>query len=140
MTELVFGSLCILFLVASLNFPVKFKLLMARICSVDESAVPEYPVGAAIPLMLFVAWVMVVPGIVSIAGIPKVDSGIALKFLLAGGAVLLLVGLLLATLPERPAQKLRWPPITSAGQAFISRLVGATMLVGGSWLLRSMMS
>ena len=137
MTELVVGSLCILMLLLALNFPSGFRRLMARICFVDESAVPDYPVGAAVPLMLLLAWMAVVPGIVSIAGTTKVQAGIGSMFLLAAAVVFVLTGLILATWPEQLSQKLRWPPITSTIQAFVSRLVGAALLVGGAWLVRS---
>ena len=136
MADLILGVLFILLLLLMVSFPSGFKRVLARISFQDESAMPEYPVGAAGPLILLFAWVLVVPGIQSLGGVTRVEMGTSRLFLLAMGIALVLAGLGLAMWPQQFSRALRWPQVTSTLQVFVSQLVGTALMIGGTWLLR----
>lgn len=137
MIGVILGSFFMIVLLLLLNFPSGFKQLMARISFQNEKVIPDYPVAAAAPLMFLLAWLVVVPGIASILGTTTFQRGVSSVALVVAAAIFVLVGLSLAVWPEKLSKKLRWPQATSSFQLFVSRLVGAAMLVGGSWLIRS---
>ena len=140
MADLIVGLLLILLLLLLVTFPSGCKRVLARACFVDESAIPEYPVGAAGPLMLLFVWVLVVPGIQSMVGVTRVETGMSRAFLLVMAIAFVLGGLGLAMWPRQFSRALRWPPVTSTLQLFVSRLVGIALMIGGAWLLRAGMA
>ena len=136
MTALIMGLLFIMLLLLMLNFPSGFKRLMATICFQDEDAIPEYPIGEAVPLILGLVWFLVIPGIWSQVGVTRVETGMNRGFLMVVAIMFVMAGLGLAVSPEQISRTLRWPQMTSTLGMFVSRLDGAGLMIGGAWLLR----
>lgn len=136
MTDLILGLFFILVLLLIVSFPSGFRRVMARISFQDESMVPEYPIGAAVPIIALLTWWLVVPGMRALIGVTRLATGMNRLLLVLPAFALVLAGLSLTIWPQRLSPALPWTKTGSAPQAFVARLIGTAVLIAGAWLLQ----
>jgi hypothetical protein len=137
MAELPITTFVVVFAVLSLYDPKLYRKFLAPLCSMREDDLPVFPRSAALALLVFFGFFVLVPTLLR-AAVPYTrilqqlrDWLVAIAFLVVG------LGLLIN--PRACLHTLRWPHSAAPKGPLVSRVVGALLLVGCVLFIKSEM-